>query len=1319
MKYKAFMSYSHAADGKLAPAVQSALHHFARPWYKLRAIRVFRDKTSLSATPALWPSIESALIDSEYFLLLASPEAARSPWVEREVMWWLSNRAADSMLILLTDGKLVWNKETKDYDWQQTNALGPYLESQLENEPLFVDLRQAKSDDTLSLRHSQFRSTILDIAAPLHGKDKDQLDGEDVREHRRTKMIATAAFMVILGLGIAAEWQREVAVDERDTAKEFASRLQVVNALDLYENNDQLGALVWLSEVLKRDHDNPQRVELHRKRVGAFFRQIPQLSHIWSHKSSVNYAAFSPDGLAVVTASGRAYQERNMRLPAEEGEVRVWNAVNGKPLSPVLLHEAPVYSAAFSADGRQVVTASGDRTARFWDIKTGKPSGPVLEHNSTVRRVVFSPNGRQIATLSAGSVRVWDSTTGEPVSPEIYDTSDYNTFWHLAFSRDGKRILTTIGSVSDEMNDRGAVKVWDAKTGDPITPLMHQGGRWVYFADFSADGRYVVSASENGTVMLWDVTSGKSVSDPILHAGPVYHASFSPDGKYMVTASGDGTARVYIADLDSETQQLTFQHSMKHGGEIRHAAFSPDGRRFVTSGTDGMARVWDVETGTIMEPPLPHSHSVYLGETGGIIGTTPGAEYFVTFAPDGRRLITTGWDGTVRLWDLAIQGLITINSTKGSDRDNSPSRGRILKGDLEAVRVIDKANGETEVAVLDHEHTVYNKKLSPDGSRVITFSRWHVEDESSRTGYVKMGETCLWNLDTRDSIVLSTDPEVSSVIFSPDGSLVATVSGKRFIEGFEIEDHGGVKIWNAQTGEAILSLPAPEGGIERIFFSDDAKRFAIAGGYDSNSVRFFETATGKALSEAIRHQCEVTAVRFNPDNRKVLIISTDPTVRVWDVNTAKPVVPPLFPERRPTEKCQKNSTIKARFSADGRWVATAGPDTYAQVWDASTGHAITPRLNHSETGIDVKFSPDSRQLITFRNGTQWVWDLAPDERAIDYLLELAQVLAVRRLDASGSLVPLTSAEFERRWQNVSSSLQRISTKEASIWHRREAARYEARGDWFPAAFHLDRVIEFKRTDREIYLRRAYAYTKRQQIDKAIEDYSQAIEMGVEDWRPLIERANLFITQQKFSEAANDYANVVQRGVDQADILINHALLRLAVEDLDGFSQIAEKLKPRASLTGYGIAIRSASTRVLLLTPKSSVDESQLLDLVMEQFKGRYKNPLLGAALYRAGDYEKARDSFKGFINSNRDLTPAWHGFFLAMSYQQLKDNESARRWLKRAIHWKSQLEKANYNLYGFEKGDFPFLYTSTAWIPQLELYVLEREAKRLIMGRLP
>lgn len=85
--YDAFVSYSHAADGRLAPALQAGLQSIGKPWYQRRALRVFRDVTSLSASPELWPTIERALERSRYFILLASPESARSVWVEREVKW--------------------------------------------------------------------------------------------------------------------------------------------------------------------------------------------------------------------------------------------------------------------------------------------------------------------------------------------------------------------------------------------------------------------------------------------------------------------------------------------------------------------------------------------------------------------------------------------------------------------------------------------------------------------------------------------------------------------------------------------------------------------------------------------------------------------------------------------------------------------------------------------------------------------------------------------------------------------------------------------------------------------------------------------------------------------------------------------------------------------------------------------------------------------------------------------------------------------------------------------------------------------------------
>src|SRR4051794_27616722 len=102
--YDAFLSYGHAASGRLAPAVQHALQSLGKPWYRRRALRVFRDRTSLTATPQLWSTIEAAMSSSRYFILLASPEAARSRWVDREAVWWREHRSAESLLVVLTSG---------------------------------------------------------------------------------------------------------------------------------------------------------------------------------------------------------------------------------------------------------------------------------------------------------------------------------------------------------------------------------------------------------------------------------------------------------------------------------------------------------------------------------------------------------------------------------------------------------------------------------------------------------------------------------------------------------------------------------------------------------------------------------------------------------------------------------------------------------------------------------------------------------------------------------------------------------------------------------------------------------------------------------------------------------------------------------------------------------------------------------------------------------------------------------------------------------------------------------------------------------------
>src|SRR6266480_3020769 len=139
--YDAFISYSHAKDKPIAAALQSVVQKLGKPWYKRRALRVFRDDTSLSATPRLWPSIEQALSQSRFLILLASPEAAASPWVAKEAAYWLKHKGIDTVLIALTDGTLTWDHSAGDFDWSEATPLPPLLKRRFPDDPRWIDLR--------------------------------------------------------------------------------------------------------------------------------------------------------------------------------------------------------------------------------------------------------------------------------------------------------------------------------------------------------------------------------------------------------------------------------------------------------------------------------------------------------------------------------------------------------------------------------------------------------------------------------------------------------------------------------------------------------------------------------------------------------------------------------------------------------------------------------------------------------------------------------------------------------------------------------------------------------------------------------------------------------------------------------------------------------------------------------------------------------------------------------------------------------------------------------------------------------------------------
>jgi tetratricopeptide (TPR) repeat protein len=216
--YDAFISYSHAKDKPIASALQSAIQRLGKPWYRRRALRLFRDDTSLSATPGLWPSIEQALANSRFLILLASPQAAASSWVNKEVAYWLEHKRAETLLIAVTEGELVWDEALGDFAWREGKPLPSVLTGRFATEPKWVDLRAYR--ESTDKRDARFTESASDFAAAIHGMPKEDLLSQEVRQQRRALTLAWSAAGSLLILAGLAGWQWKSALDAERAAIE-------------------------------------------------------------------------------------------------------------------------------------------------------------------------------------------------------------------------------------------------------------------------------------------------------------------------------------------------------------------------------------------------------------------------------------------------------------------------------------------------------------------------------------------------------------------------------------------------------------------------------------------------------------------------------------------------------------------------------------------------------------------------------------------------------------------------------------------------------------------------------------------------------------------------------------------------------------------------------------------------------------------------------------------------------------------------------------------------------------------------------------------
>ncbi|MGZ4407707.1 MAG: WD40 repeat domain-containing protein [Gaiellaceae bacterium] len=514
-------------------------------------------------------------------------------------------------------------------------------------------------------------------------------------------------------------------------------------------------------------------------------------------RSGIDVAAFSPDGRFVVTGSDR-------------GVIQFRDGSTGRLLHSVRAQHGAITTLSFDRDGGLLVTGSDDMTARVWRVPSGAPVGRPLHEERPLNVATLSPSGTLVATAADKVVHLWDVATGMDVGA-LRGHGDWVN--DAEFSPDGTLVVTASGDAT--------ARVWDLATRGELFALRGSGSV-VNTAQFSPNGTTVVTASADGTARVWDVTTGKTLRR---HRDWVLDAAFTPDGRQIFTAGADRELMVWNAATGNYVTALGIPPKKPVTG----IAFDPVSghHRFVMAIADGTAVVRDSRTGKRV---TTIDEAKRTGLTGDDAALNSAA-----FSPDGQRIVTASSDWTASIWNART--------------------GRHI-----ATLVKPKWNGLS----FTHSGAVADAAYSPGGRYIVTVGT----DRLAR----------VWTAaGTPTPIVFSRHHgNVLRVVFDPkDSSLVATTG-----------DDESVRVWDVRNGKqlAVLDAGVPLGGVA---FSPNGDLLAAVSA--DGFTRVWDWRREELLAAPKMHADLVNSVAFSPDGHWILTASDDRTAKLYPCYTCGPL----------------------------------------------------------------------------------------------------------------------------------------------------------------------------------------------------------------------------------------------------------------------------------------------------------------------------------------------------------------------------------------------------------------------------------------------
>lgn len=674
----------------------------------------------------------------------------------------------------------------------------------------------------------------------------------------------------------------------------------------------------------------------HDKTVKIWDRKTGKLLHkLEGQKGGITCGALSPDGTKLAVGSW-------------DWSARVWDLTTQKVTKIVLKHKAEVVEIAYTPDGKHIVTSGRDKKINIWDAKTGKHIKATKPQEKPVVTFDISPDGKQIA----GVVSDW-KTPREPAAVKFWsfpNLEDQGVVYRHRFemkvakySADGRKLVVA---------GTDMLTVLDVKTRKTVANMPTTTG--IMDAAFTDNDRLLVSGDWQGTVIVWNATTGQKISAGRDHNRFIFSIAVDEKTNTVLSAGMDGTLKVWPLSETQETiaerirswksvrprVRLTVRQRVQTANgsnKLYFAAHATNDRLFAVGDDNGNVRVYLNER--LQRTLTGHQGIVWAGQ----------------FSPDDSLLATAGNDKTVRIWNVKdgrLQLVMKGHAAKVNSVVFTPDGTQVISADsVGEIRFWDAKTGR-QLAVIQKEKTGIERiAISPDG-KMLASGGWSKRIE-------------LWSLPDRKHAGTLTghDQRILALAFSPDGKkLVSGDAGK--------EKADVVKVWDVKQQQQLMSLNTLMSHIHTAAFSPDGRSFATSGA--DKRLRVWDLATGHlAANVATGSRLDVRNVFWSTDGRRLITASIGGTVRIWNVSANGELWMPGY-----TAYSASGSSLQLErvvttheggawtvvWSPDGSALATGGNDKVAVVWDTKTWKQKFPLKHFPGRVYCIRFSPDGKRI---------------------------------------------------------------------------------------------------------------------------------------------------------------------------------------------------------------------------------------------------------------------------------------------------------------------------------------------------------------------